>query len=619
MDALRSRSTKCLAVAILVAFFGAGLASCAQLGAPPADAPYLDRTKPVATRVQDLLSRMTDDEKFGQMALMERLYVTPEEITSLALGGIVPAISYPPDPNTPTDWADTYDLLQQRALATRLRIPIFYGADAVHGQGAVEGSTIFPHNIGLGAARNPGLVQQIGRATAIEDAATGVNWDYAPNLSVVRDDRWGRTYESFGETADLPTTLGGPLVTGLQGTDVGQASPSVMATAKHYVADGGTVDGHDRGDAQISEAELRAIHLPAYQEAIRRNVGAVMVSYSSWNGVKMHANHYLLTDVLKGELGFDGIVMSDFTGVDALDGEYFFSPPEIATAINAGIDLVAGPISAPLFVEYLRQDVRNGLISMTRVDDAVRRILTKKFELGLFEHPFADRSLLPQVGSAAHRSLARQAVRESQVVLKNNGILPLSKSAKVFVAGKSADNIGYQSGGWTISWQGDSGATTQGTTILQGIRQEVTNPANVTYDREGDGIDGSYSVAVAVIGEKPYAEFFGDRHAPTGDLNLDAEDLALVAKLKATGLPVVVVLVTGRPLNIADHIPMWSALMVSWLPGTEGSGVSDVLFGDYKPTGKLPLTWPIDQDQQPINVGDGKTSLFAFGYGLTYP
>jgi beta-glucosidase len=619
---VRSRSITSFALAAVAAMSAAVLVSCSQtaLPPPPADAPYLNPALSASVRAQDLLGRMTPEEKYGQMMLMERLYVEPQEITSLGVGSIMPAIGYYPTPNVASKWQDTYDELQQRALATRLRIPLFFGTDEVHGQDGVTGSTIFPHNIGLGAANDANLMQQIGRATAQESAGTGINWAYAPAVSVARDDRWGRTFESFGEVPSLPTALGPALVTGLQGTGVGKASPSVMATAKHFIADGGTLDGHDRGDAQISETELRAIHLPPFQAAVNANVGAVMVSYSSWNGVKDHANHFLLTDLLKSELGFKGIVMSDFTGIDQIDGQYFFSPAEVATAVNAGIDLVAGPISAPLFVEYMRQDVANGSITMDRVDDAVLRIITKKFELGLFEQPFADRSMTSSVGSAAHRQLARQAVRESQVLLKNaNNVLPLSKSSKVFVAGKSADNIGYQSGGWTIGWQGDSGPITQGTTILQGIQQAVTSPANVTYDRYGNGVNNSYSAAIAVIGETPYAEFWGDRQGQLGNLQLDAEDQGTLAKLESAGIPVIVVMVSGRPLEVTDQIPKWNAFVEAWLPGTEGNGVSDVLFGDFKPTGKLPVTWFARETQEPINVGDGKVGLFPFGFGLTYP
>jgi beta-glucosidase len=603
----------------LAAVLVVALSACAPTGPPPdpppPSSPYLDPALPPAVRAQDLLARLTTDEKFGQMTLVERASVSPNDVRTQTYGGVFSAVSYNPNPNTPTNWADTSDAFQQQAVASRTRIPILFGVDGVHGQGAVFGSTVFPHNIGLGATRDPALVQQVGRAAAEEISATGVSLTFAPCLCVARNDRWGRTYESFGETPELVSSMA-TIVTGLQGSDVGTGQPSVLATAKHYIADGGTAGGSDRGDAQISEAELRAIHLPPFREAINRGVGSIMISYSSWNGVKMHANRYLITDVLKNELGFDGIVMSDYAGVDGIDGAPLFSAQEVATAINAGIDMMTGPYSPPLFKEYLRQGVANGTIPMSRIDDAVRRIITKKFELGLFEAPLTDRSLLGTVGSGAHRTLARQAVRESQVLLKNaNDVLPLSKSAKVFVAGKSADNIGYQSGGWTIGWQGGSGPITTGTTVLQGVRQTVSNPANVTYERYGAGINSTYDAVIAVVGETPYAEYLGDR---SGSMTLDAEDLWTLFRLESSGVPVIVVLVSGRPLNVTAELGDWDALVAAWLPGTEGGGVADVLFGDFAPTGKLPVSWMASESQQPINAGDGKIPLFPFGFGLTY-
>ncbi|GGM84399.1 glycoside hydrolase family 3 N-terminal domain-containing protein [Dactylosporangium sucinum] len=568
--------------------------------------PYLDPSLPVATRVADLLSRMSLDEKIGQMTQAERASVTPAEVTQYRLGSILSGGGSAPSPNQPTAWADMVDTFQNGALATPLRIPLVYGADAVHGHNNVAGATIFPHNIGLGATRDPALVQQIGKATAEEVAGTGVDWTFSPCLCVARNDRWGRTYESFGEKPELPVSMA-TIIDGYQGG-------GVMATAKHYVGDGGTTGGVDQGDTQLSEAELRAIHLPPFQEAVRRNVASVMVSFSSWNGQKLHGHDYLITTVLKGELGFGGFVVSDWNGIDQIEGGAGFTASEVRRAINAGIDMVMVPTEWKSFISTLKAEVQAGRVAMSRIDDANRRILTKKFEYGLFERPLADRSLTPTVGSSAHRAIARQAVRESQVLLKNSGVLPLAKGAKLFVAGKSADNIGYQSGGWTISWQGGSGATTTGTTILQGIRS-VAPQSTVTYSAGGAGIDSSYAAAIAVVGETPYAEGQGDR---TGSLGLDATDLQTLATLKASGVPVVVVLVSGRPLDVAAQLPDWSALLAAWLPGTEGAGVADVLFGDYNPTGKLPVTWMQSASQEPINDGDGKPSLFAFGAGLSY-
>ncbi|MDL4816103.1 glycoside hydrolase family 3 protein [Actinomadura opuntiae] len=575
--------------------------------------PYLDPAEPVAARVDDLLSRMSLDDKLGQMTQPERRYITPAEVGTYRIGSVLSAGGSAPKPNTPESWADMYDVFQKGALSAPLRIPMMYGVDAVHGDNNVVGATIFPHNIGLGATRDPALVRDIGAATAEEMTATGVDWDFAPCVCVARDDRWGRTYESFGEVPELPSAMT-TLIDGLQGGKLGGPS-SVLATAKHFVGDGGTEGGRDRGDAKISEEELRAVHLPPFQEAVRHGVGSVMVSYSSWNGVKMHANRYLITDVLKGELGFQGFVVSDYEGVGRIDGRPDLTRDEVAKAVNAGIDMVMVPQKWKQFIADLRAEVKDGTVPMARIDDANRRILTKKVQLGLFERPLADRSGLRTVGNAAHRALARRAVAESQVLLKNDGALPLRRGGKIFVAGRSADDIGMQSGGWTVTWQGSPGKTTPGTTILQGIRQDAGTAAKIDYDRDGEGIDKSYDTAVAVVGEKPYAEYHGDR--PDG-LALDEEDLKTIGRLRASGVPVVVVLVSGRPLDVASQVGGWNALVASWLPGTEGAGVADVLFGDARPAGRLPVTWPRAGDQEPINLGDGKKPLFPYGYGLTY-
>ncbi|MFE1193992.1 glycoside hydrolase family 3 N-terminal domain-containing protein [Streptomyces olivaceoviridis] len=578
--------------------------------------PYQDPSAPVPDRVSDLLARMTPDDKLGQMTQIEKDALVPQsDLAAYRIGSVLSGGDSTVSPNNAQTWADTYDALQRTALTTPLGIPVIYGIDAVHGHNAVRGATLFPHNIGLGATRDPALVQRIGRAVAEEVSGTGIDWDFAPCLCVARDNRWGRTYESYGETPELPSSLT-TFITGLQGEPLGEGPAPVLATAKHYLGDGGTAGGVDQGDTRLSEAELRAVHLPPFKEAVRRGVGAVMLSYSSWNGVRSHANRYLVTDLLKGELGFGGFVVSDWAAVDQLDGQSGFTGAEITTAVNAGVDMVMVPHDYKKFLTLLRGEVTAGRIAQSRIDDANRRILTKKFQLGLFERPFTDRSYTPTVGSAAHRELARQAVRASQVLLKNEGgVLPLQKSAKLFVAGKSADDIGNQSGGWTVGWQGRSGPVTDGTTVLEGIRAAVTDPSRVTYDRYGNGIDSSYRAAVAVVGETPYAEGRGDR---PGGLGLDQEDLQTLARLRASGVPVVVVLVSGRPLDVSGRLPDWTALLAAWLPGTEGAGVSDVLFGDYAPTGKLPVSWPRTSSQEPVNDGDGKDPLFPYGYGLTY-
>jgi beta-glucosidase len=599
----------------------AGLAAAAVLGGgvmaagEVAAQPYKDPGLPVATRVNDLLSRMSLDEKIGQMTQAERNAVSNAQVTQFRLGSLLSGGGSAPSPNNATSWANMYDAFQNAALGTPLGIPLIYGVDAVHGHNNVVGATIFPHNIGLGATRNPALVQDIARATALEVSATGIDWNFAPCLCVARNDRWGRTYEAFGETPELVASMA-TAVNGYQGSALG-APGSVLATAKHFIGDGGTTNGVDQGNTQLTEAELRAIHLPPFREAIQRGVGSVMITYSSWNGVKAHGHQFLISTLLKGELGFSGIVVSDWNGIDQIDGAGGFTAAEVRTAINAGIDMVMVPDQWQSFISLLRAEVQAGRVSMNRIDDATRRILTKKFQLGLFERPLTDRSFLSTVGSAAHRNLARQAVRQSQVVLKNAGnLLPLATAgSRIFVAGKNADNIGHQSGGWTIAWQGGSGPITPGTTILQGIRNTVGGAGVVTFSANGSGINNTYNVAIAVVGETPYTEGVGDR---PGSMSLDAEDLSTINTLRSAGVPVVVVLVSGRPMDIAAQLGNWNALVAAWLPGTEGQGVADILFGVAQPTGKLPMTWMNSVSQQPINDGDGKVPLFPLGFGLSY-
>ncbi|MFC3997720.1 glycoside hydrolase family 3 protein [Nocardiopsis sediminis] len=597
----------------------AGAAALLVLGSTPvhaqeADPPYRDSMRAVDDRVDDLMSRMSLDDKIGQMVQIERGAADAGEVAEHGLGAVLSTGGSAPDPNTPEAWADMYDGYQRAAVETPLGIPILYGLDAVHGHNNVRGATIFPHNIGLGAAGDPDLVRRIGEATAVEMAATGVDWTFAPCVCVARDDRWGRTYESFGETPELPSELTSA-VTGLQGEKLGDRPTSVLATAKHYLGDGATEGGLDRGDAVIDEEELRAIHLPPFREAVERGVGSVMISYSSWNGTKAHADRYLITEVLKEELGFSGIVVSDYDGVGRISGDRNFTPEDLRAGVNAGIDMVMISKNHAGFISDLRAEVDEGRVSQGRIDDAVRRILTKKFELGLFEQPFADRDLLAQVGGDDHRELAREAVRASQVLLENDGVLPLApEGGKIMVAGKNADDIGHQSGGWTVTWQGGSGDTTEGTSILDGIR-EVAPGTEIVHEREGEGIDDSYRAAIAVVGETPYAEYEGDR--PDG-LVLDDEDRATLSRLADSGVPVVVVMVSGRPLEVADMVGDWNGLVAAWLPGSEGAGVADVLFGRSAPTGRLPVTWMRTSDQQPINEGDGQEGLYPYGAGLSY-
>ena len=576
--------------------------------------PFNDSTLPLEARVADLMGRMTLKEKIGQMTMADAPeLVQPSDVTRLGLGFLLEGGEGIPPTNTPSGWADQFDSLQKRALHTRLSVPILLGVDAVHGFAHATGTTVFPHNIGLGATRDPQLVEDIGHVTALELAGAGVRWTFSPCLAVVRNERWGRTYESFGETPELVSSMA-VLIKGLQGTSL--SPTSVLATAKHFVGDGGTLNGKDRADTRGEERMLRALHLAPYKAALANGAQAVMVSFSSWNGTKMHANRHMITDVLKGEMGFDGIVVTDWEGINQLPGTL---AEQAVAGVNAGIDIFMMSTNYPLFIDTMIKQVGAGSVPIERIDDAVRRILTVKFRMGLFENPLAARQFLAEEGSAEHRDLARRAVRESIVLLKNDAkILPLSRETRrILVVGKNADDLGNQIGGWSVTWQGRSGNITKGTTILKGIRQAVSPQSQVVFDPQGSQAGDGFDVAIAVIGETPYAETRGDR---PGSLGLDDKDLAVLSRLKAARVPVITVIVSGRPLIVTDLLPDWKAALEAWLPGTEGDGVADVLFGAYAPTGKLPLSWPRSEEQLPINVGDAKYNpLFPFGYGLSYP
>ena len=587
------------------------------LQAVPARPIYTDPAATVAERVADLVGRMTLEEKLGQMMQVDRRYVlAPEDIARFQIGSVLSGGGSAPEPNDAASWARMVDEYQRVALSTRLGIPLLYGTDGVHGHNNLYGATIFPHNIGLGAADDPTLTREIGRAVAAEIRATGPRWTFAPCLAVARNERWGRTFESWGEHPALGTTAG-QLVVGLQGEAIGPES--VLATAKHFLGDGGTTGGVDRGDTEVSEDDLRAIHLRPYVDAIAAGVGSVMASYSSWNGEPSHASSYLLTGLLKDELGFEGFVVSDWLGIDLLDEGPGFSLEAVVRAVNAGIDMIMIPEHYAKMRAVLLEAVESGAVAVARIDDAVARILRKKFELGLFENSFADRALAQEIGSPAHRALARRAVQASIVLLKNEqDMLPLAREGlRILVAGKNAEDVGHQCGGWTLTWQGGSGATVPGTSILAGIR-EVAGPSTlVDFAPDGVGAEG-HDLAIAVLGETSYVEFFGDRPAPD-DLCLDMDDLAVVKRLAASGVPTVAVLVSGRPLVITDQLQHWQALVAAWLPGTEGAGVADVLFGEAAPAGTLPHSWPRSADQVPINVGDAEYDpLFPFGFGLAY-
>ena len=588
---------------------------------------YKNPGLPVMDRVLDLLSYMTLEEKIGQMTQVDRQFLESDnDINAYYLGSLLSGGGSTPPKNYPRSWAEMYDGYQKIALSTRLSIPIMYGIDAVHGHNNVIGATIFPHHIGLGCTNNPQLIEDVYRATAEEIAATGIDWDFAPCLAVPRDERWGRTYEGFGETPDIVKKMAAAAVRGLQ-TDQLDGPTSILACAKHFIGDGGTKWGTglneklDQGNTPVTDQELREIHLPGYLPALEAGVGTIMPSYSQINSEYMHMNNDLLNGLLKKELDFKGFVVSDWQGLERMVGHDDYKTNIIA-GINAGIDMVMVPGAEKYggqtytnFINLLIESVNEGSVSKNRINDAVARILKIKFEMGLFERPYSDKSLLSRVGSKEHRNIAREAVKQSLVVLKNDGILPLSKDlSHIHVAGKNADDLGNQCGGWTISWQGESGPITKGTTIYEAIQVAVSSVTNVTFSKNGSGAKGA-DVGLVVIGETPYAEMEGDRES----LVLDKEDLAAIDRIKKAGVPVVVIIVSGRPLIIADELDKWAGLIAAWLPGSEGKGVTDVIFGDYNPTGRLSVSWPRSMEQIPINFGDSDYDpLFEYGFGLSY-
>ncbi|WP_423462623.1 glycoside hydrolase family 3 N-terminal domain-containing protein [Promicromonospora sp. MS192] len=610
--------------------------------------PYLDRRLPTERRVADLLGRMTTAEKVGQMTQAERANVAgdPAVVTELGLGSILSGGGSTPADNTPEGWADAIDGFQARALATRLQIPLIYGVDSVHGHGNLAGATILPHNIGLGATRDPLLVARAERMVATETRATGIPWTFAPCLCVARDDRWGRTYESFGEHPALAGVLGAAAVTGFQGRRL-DGSRSVLATAKHFVADGDTAYGTGEGDytidqgvTQQSRRHVEAVDLPPYEAALGAGVGSVMPSFSSvdWtddglgNPLKMHAHDELINGWLKDGHGFEGFVISDYQGIHQIP-PLAPDPPttgQIVTSVNAGVDMFMEPSQFERFHTRLVAAVQDGAVAEERIDDAVSRILTAKFELGLFEEPFADRSHADEIGSAEHRAVARQAVAASQVLLKNaRHALPLDHDASIYVAGRNADDLGNQAGGWTGTWQGFSGDVTEGTTILEGIRAAADD---VTFSEDASAPTAGADVGVVVVGETPYAEGFGDVGGPEWawdpadggvpreekSMALQPGDAEVVEKVCAEIRTCVVLVVSGRPQVLTDQLGSIDALVASWLPGTEGAGVADVLFGERRFTGRLPVSWPRSADDPVVNVGDRDYDpLFPFGWGLS--
>jgi beta-glucosidase len=610
----RSRARALLLVVALVALGGCAPAS--PSASPSRVAVASGET--VEAHVHRLLGLMTVDEKIGQLTLIENGSIDPDGVKRFLAGGVLSGGDGNPTRNDPDGWFQMVDAYQQAALLTRLGIPILYGIDAIHGQSHVVGATFFPHEIGLGATRDADLVQRIGRAAAMETSATGVRWTFGPVVAVPQDIRWGRTYESFGEDPRLVSDLATAEIRGLQGDSL-TGDTSVAATAKHFVGDGGTAWGSstyqdyriDRGVTAVDDATLESVHVAPYNAAIAAGARIVMASFSSTKNGKVHGDAHLLTDALKGDLGFTGFVVSDWGGVDeVVPGDLDAS---VAQSISAGIDMVMVPYDAAAFQAAVKRGLDGGTIKADRLDDAVRRILRVKIEMGLFEHPMpqVDRSV---VGSDANRALAADAVAKSAVLLRTKpGVLPLATGGgdPLLLAGDGADDLGAQLGGWSVTWQGGHGATTTGTTLKAAL--EARLPGRVTYDAAGAFPAGTHAkIGVVVVAEPPYAEGKGD----SADLALGPAELDVVDKVRPLVDHLVVVIVSGRPVML-DRLSAADAVVEAWLPGTEAEGLVDVLTGAKPFSGVLPVTWPASPDDAP-RTGKGACdgAVYPFGYGL---
>lgn len=638
--------------------------------------------KDYEAQISALLARMTLDQKIGQILQPERQFITPDEVKRYHIGSVLSGGGSVPGDNRPEDWIamnDAYWAASMEEDADHLAIPLIYGVDAIHGNTNVIGAVVFPHNIGLGAAHDPDLLEKIASVTAKEIAATGVDWTFAPTLAVARNDHWGRTYESYSEHPDIVCQYAPRFVKGLQGQF---EEDKVIACAKHFIGDGATLHGIDQGDMCIPEEELRRLHLPPYRAAVEAGVLSVMVSLSSWYGAKCHGHKFLITDLLKKELGFQGLVISDWDGIDYLDSDYRNC---VVQSLNAGLDMFMVTSRWKEFIALTKEAVLSGTVSMDRLDDAVRRILRVKFLANMFSKPRpAQRKLSLDhscFGSPEHREVAREAVRKSLVLLKNEGdILPLDKGARILVTGKNAHNRGHQCGGFTVAWQGvndkqpidgsiyndvdheqlrdpadsraDSwgSAIVGGTSVWEGIRAVAPNA--VLSDDGSDADPAKHDLAIVVIGEVPYAEMLGDirveglakglrigmgstsdekyvsgeaelmKKGPYGTHlylhQLHPEDLATIQRVRSQGVPVVCVMICGRPLVIEQELDASQAFMVAWFPGSEGAGVADVIFGDYPVQGRLSFSWPRYDDEN-WNLGDpGYDPMFPYGFGLEY-
>lgn len=567
----------------------------------------------VEEKIEALLAQMTLDEKIGQMTQVRHFDdVSVEDIQTKFIGSVIHTQGPLPGVDAAA-WQDKFNAFQRQALSTRLGIPLIFGVDAVHGQNTYEGATIFPHNIGLGAANNAELVEKAATITAIESKATGFNWVFSPCVAIPFNEKWGRVYEAFSESTDITTQLTKASVKGHQGPN---GNSGVMATAKHFIGDGSTDYGVEGGNTTLSEEEVMKRLLPPYQGAIEAGIASIMASFNTLHEVPMHAHKELLTGLLKETLGFQGILVSDWKAYSRFGQN---------AIINAGIDVVmAVDGDLDMFQEGVKKGVLEGEIPEERIDDAVRRILRQKFRFGIFDNPFPDKSLIQKIGIPEHRAVAKQAIRESLVLLKNeNNILPLKKSSKIVVVGAFAHNSGLQSGGWTVNWQGTEENYAGATTILEGIQRLAGQ--EVIYDIDGSATVEDADVAIVVVGEKPYAEFFGDIGGEMNlfQLTLTEDHQQYIQTYAAKGIPTVVVMISGRPLVVTDQINLSDAFVAAWLPGSEGDGIAEVLFGQFDFKGKLPHSWPksvadFDGKYGPNYWDTSITPLFPIGFGLTY-
>jgi len=559
--------------------------------------------KPVEwNTLEELLSQMTLAEKVGQMTQAERGDLQKGDIEKYGIGSVLSGGGSNPADNSPQGWLKMINGFVEESLKTRLGIPIVYGLDAVHGHNNMKHATILPHNIGLGAIaagnkqRGAQAAYNAGKITAQEMIAAGVRWTFAPVLGIAQDARWGRTYESYSENESVVTLMGANFIKGLQ-------ENGAAACMKHYLGEGQTIDGRNQGNAVLDRAGIEKI-LPPYRAAIKEGAMSLMPSFSSVNGIKMHQHKELLTDLLKDEMGFKGFVVSDWSAITQLTGGSY--KKQIANAINAGVDMCMatdGRDNWILFISNLIKLVEEGTVPMSRIDDAVIRILRFKQSMGLFKNPLTAQA--GEIGTNENRTAARALVSDSLVLLRNenNAVKKLSESKKILVAGQGANDIGMQCGGWTITWQGGHGKITTGTTILEGIQSVTNGKVSVTYAEDGNA-SGSFDAVIAVIGEDPYAETQGDR---SGNIIIRDRDLEMLQKTYRFNCPVIVIMLSGRPMNIGDEYKKWDAFIAAWLPGTEGGGIADVLFGGKSFIGRTPYTW-----RKSLN---GEV-LFPFGAGL---